>query len=185
MKKLFKILPLVLLVVTFSMATAQKAKEFILPIMGGNADDVKKLIDSGIDVNEKFNWGATHDITGLVFAVMLGRTEICRILIDAGADVHIKSSGGMTLLHTAAISSGDYKDVALLLIAKGLDVNAKMKYGEAKDATPLHVAAGKGNIKVAEELIGRKGFAESAYPATLGSSRRSQRSSRATERQRS
>lgn len=153
MKKAIAIVFLAFLVVTCLMGTAQKAKEYILPILGGKIDEVKRLIKAGVDVNEKFNWGATHDITALVFAVMLGRAEICKVLIDANADVSIKSSGGMTLLHQAAISSGDYKDVAELLIAKGLDVNAKMKYGETKDATPLHAAAGKGSIKVAEVLI--------------------------------
>lgn len=153
MKKAIATVLLAMLVVTFLMATAQKAKEYIMPILGGKIDEVKRLIKVGVDVNEKFNWGATHDITALVFAVMLGRTEICKVLIDAGADISIESARGMTLLHQAAFSSGDFKDVAEFLIAKGLDVNAKMKYGEAKDATPLHAAAGKGAIKVAEVLI--------------------------------
>ncbi len=153
MKKAIAIVLLAMLVVTFLMATAQKAKEFINPVLYGDIDEVKRLIKAGVDVNEKFNDGATHDITALVLAVLLGRAEICKVLIDAGANVSIKSSRGMTLLHNVAIPGGDYKDVAELLIAKGLDVNAKIKYGESKDATPLHVAAGKGNIKVAEVLI--------------------------------
>jgi cytohesin len=154
LKKAIAIVLLAILVVTFLMATAQKASEFIEPIFFGKIDEVKRLIKAGVDVNEKFNWGATRDITALVFAVMFAKAEICKVLIDAGADVNIKSTGDMTLLHHAAISSGDYKDVAELLIAKGLDVNAKTtKYGEAKDATPLHAAAGMGNINVAEVLI--------------------------------
>jgi ankyrin repeat protein len=154
MKKAIPIVLLAFLVLTFLNVTAQKAKEFILPIMGGNTDDIKGLIDSGIDVNEKFDWGATRDITALVFAVMLGQAEICEILIDAGADVNIKSSGGSTLLHHVAFSGGDYKDIAELLITKGLDVNAKItRSGEIKDATPLHLAAPKGNVLVAEVLI--------------------------------
>lgn len=154
MKKLLTFVLLAILIVTFLTAATQKAKEFILPIMGGKADDVNRLIDSGVDVNEKFDWGATRDITALVFAVMLGQTEICGILIDAGADVNIKSSGGTTLLHHVAFSGGDYKDIAELLIAKGLDVNAKItRSGEIKDGTPLHLAAPKGNVLVAEVLI--------------------------------
>lgn len=154
MKKSIVILLLAILVVTFLMATAQKASEFFEPIFFSKIDEVKKLIEAGVDVNEKFNWGANRDITALVLAVMFAKAEICKVLIDAGADVNIITTGHMTLLHHVAMSSGDYKDVAELLIAKGLDVNAKTtKYGEAKDATPLHVAAGMGNINVAEVLI--------------------------------
>ena len=154
MKRTLFILPLAFLVVTFQTVTAQKVEDFIVPILGGKIDEVKKLIKEGVNVNEKFDWGATGDITAMVFAVMLGRMEICNVLIDAGADVNIKTSGGLTLLHHGALSSGDYKDVVELLIAKGLDVNAKCtSYGESKDATPLHAAAGKGNVAVVEVLI--------------------------------
>ena len=154
MKKAISILFLAILAVTLLSATRPKAKEFIPLIMGGDIDDIKKLIDAGADVNDKFDFGATRDITALVFAVILGQAEICRVLIDAGADVNIISSGGMTLLHQVALSSGDYKETAELLIAKGLDVNAKhTSFGETKDATPLHVAAGKGNVSIAELLI--------------------------------
>lgn len=154
MKKVIAIVLLAFLVVPFQTVTAQKVEDFIVPILGGKIDEVKKLIKEGVDVNEKFDWGATGDITAMVLAVMLGRMEICNVLIDAGADVNIKTSGGLTLLHIGAISSGDYKDVVELLIAKDLDVNAKCtSYGEAKDATPLHAAAGKGNVAVVEVLI--------------------------------
>ena len=133
-------------------ATSQKATELMAPILGNDVENVKKLIRGGADVNEKFNFGATGKITALFLAVMLGRTEICNVLIDSGADVHIIVQG-MTLLHNVALSSGDYEGTAALLIAKGLDVNAKATYGDAKDATPLHIAAGKGNVSVARLLI--------------------------------
>jgi ankyrin repeat protein len=154
LKKSLIILLLAILVVTFLMAMSQKANDFFEPIFFGKIDKVKKLIEAGVDVNEKFNWGANRDITALVMAVMFAKVEICKVLIDAGADVNIITTGKMTLLHHAAMSSGDYKDVAELLIAKGLDVNAKTtEYGEARDATPLHLAVGMGNINIADVLI--------------------------------
>lgn len=133
-------------------ANSQKATEFMGPILGNEIEDVRKLISAGADVNEEFNFGATGKITALFLAVTLGRTEICMVLIDSGANVHIIVQG-MTLLHNVALSSGDYEETAALLIAKGLDVNAKVTYREAKDATPLHIAAGKGNVSVARLLI--------------------------------
>jgi ankyrin repeat protein len=150
MKKAMAIVLLAFLVVTFLMATAQKVEDFIFPVFLGKIDEVKRLIKAGVDVNEKFSWGASRDITALVLAVNFGRTEIYNILIDAGADVNIKTTGLMTLLHHVAISEGDYKDITELLIAKGLDVNAKTT---VIDLTPLHAAAGIGNINVAEVLI--------------------------------
>jgi ankyrin repeat protein len=154
MKKVMAIVLLALLSAAFLMATTQKAKEFIVPIFGGKIDEVDRLIKEGVDVNEKFGFGAMGDITALVLAVMLGRAEICNVLIDAGADVNIKSPEGVTLLHDVAFFSGDYKDIAELLISKGLDVNAKCThYGEILDATPLHLAAAKANGGVAETLI--------------------------------
>ena len=76
MKKVMETILLAFMVVTFQTVTAKKSKDFILLIMGGEIDEVKRLIKDGVDVNEKFDWGATRDITAVVFAVMLGRIEI-------------------------------------------------------------------------------------------------------------
>jgi ankyrin repeat protein len=152
MKKAIFIVLISIFAVSIQSAPRQKAQDFLVPILGGDINEVRRLINAGADVNGKFNFGATGDIPPLFLATMLGQTEICKILIDAGADVHVIIQG-MTLLHNVALSSGDYKEIAELLIVKGLDVNAKATYREARDATPLHVAAGKGNISIAALLI--------------------------------
>jgi len=158
MKKALSLGILFVLVVILPRAMTQKAEDFINPILGGEIDNVKKLIQSGANVNERFSFGATGPIPPLFLAVMLGRAEICGLLIDAGADIHVVIQG-MTLLHNVALSTGDEKETAELLrtaellIAKGLDVNARATGGEIKDATPLHAAAGKGNVSVARLLI--------------------------------
>jgi ankyrin repeat protein len=153
MKKAISIVALSVLAVFVQSATGQKAEKFMNPILGGDVKEVKKLIDAGADVNGKFSLGATGAVPPLFLATMLGQTEICKVLIDAGADVHFTADGGLTLLHNVCLSNGDYREVADLLIAKGLDVNAKMAYGEARDATPLTTAAAKGNVTIAELLI--------------------------------
>ncbi len=161
MKKSLLIIPMVLLVVTFSMANAQKnnlTKEMIGWITIDNVDEVKKLIAAGADLNEKFDFGASKDITILHLAVISGYSgtaDVLRLLIDAGADVNVKyeDGGNATLLHIVA-HYGDIKGAKTeLLIAKGLDVNAKIQGFMEKGKTPLHFAADKGNIKVAEVLI--------------------------------
>jgi len=156
MKKAIAIVLLAFLVVTFLAATVQKDEDLNKDLRGailfGNIDEVKRLIKAGVDVSKKFNLGASRNITPLYFAVSLGQADIGKLLIDAGADVNIKFEG-VNLLHVAALYGGN-KAVAELLIAKGLDVNQKCTAsGKAKDITPLHAAAGKDKIEVAEVLI--------------------------------
>jgi ankyrin repeat protein len=156
MNKSISIVLSVVLVVTFltaiSQETEEHGKKWTRAIMFGKIDEVNQLIQAGIDVNGRFDLGASRDITPLYFAVLMGNTDIAKLLIDAGANVDINFEG-VNLLHIAGLYAGN-KAVTELLIANGLDVNAKsIASGETKDATPLHAAAGKGNIEVAEVLI--------------------------------
>ena len=156
MKKAIAIALLAFLVVTFLAATVQKKEDLNKSLRGaillGKIDEVKRLIRAGVDVSKRFDLGASRNITPLYFAVSLGQADIVKLLIDAGADAN-KKFEGMNLLHVAALYGGN-KAVAELLIAEGLDVNAKCAArGRAKDITPLHAAAGKDNIEFAEVLI--------------------------------
>jgi len=155
MKKALAMVLLSILAVTFLTAISQdleeQGKKWMRAIMFGKIDEVNKLIEAGVDVNRKFDLGASRNITPLYFAVLMGEADIAKLLIDAGANVDEKFEG-VTLLHVAGIYGGN-EAVTELLIVNDLDVNAKCtSYGEAKDATPLHAAAGKGNVAVAEVL---------------------------------
>jgi cytohesin len=66
--------------------------------------------------------------------------------LDKGANVN-RRYGGMTPLHFAA--DGGHKEIAELLITKGVDVNAKNEWG----GTPLHYAAYWGSKEIAELLL--------------------------------
>ncbi len=144
------------MVVTFLTALSQEneeiGKKWTSAILFGKIDEVNQLIQAGVDLNVRFDLGASRDITPLYFAVLMGSHEIAKLLIDAGADVDINFTG-LNLLHISGLYAGN-KAVTELLIAHGLDVNAmSMASGETKGATPLHVAAGKGNIEATEVLI--------------------------------
>jgi ankyrin repeat protein len=157
MKKAIAIVLLTILVVTFLKATSKKKEELNKKlesmVMLGDIDEVKRLIKAGADVHHRFDFGATKDVTVIVFAVMSDTAEMVKVLIDSGANVNEKYEGDTTLLHLAC--RWDLNDTAVteVLIAAGLDVNAKINKGSLEGETPLHLSAAIGNMGVAEVLI--------------------------------
>jgi len=149
-----------------SQVVDKQGKEWINAILFGKADGISKLIEAGRDVNMRFDFGASRDITPLYFAVLMGEAEVSKLLIDAGADFKVDFDG-LSLLHVAGVYGGN-EAVAELLVSKGLDVNAKCTArGETLDATPLHAAAGKGNLGVAKVLISHGAELEAALSQNL------------------
>jgi ankyrin repeat protein len=82
-------------------------------------DDVRKLIDQGVDVNKP---GPGREGYGppIYQAVWNGYTEIVSLLINAGADINALHNGDTPLI--LAIAEGK-KEIAILLIEAGADVN--------------------------------------------------------------
>jgi len=117
---------------------------------GRNHEMVKLLIDRGANVKAIDD---THH-TPLHGA---SNKETAELLIDAGADVNAKTgSEGETLLFSAAWGAAQgasksyemYLNLAKLLIAKGADVNVKLKSGD----TILHKVARSYSEKHASEV---------------------------------
>ncbi len=97
----------------------------------GNIEEVRRLVESGVDVNVKDNDGRTP----LHFAAGLGYIEVVKYLISKGAYVNVKENAhGATPLHLAA-EFGQI-EVVKYLISKGAEVNVKDNYGN----TPLDYA---------------------------------------------
>ena len=151
----------------------------LLSIASGHADVVRVLIEAGVNINFRGNYGfaplmvaafngytetvkemlKATDVnvdlqdekgeTSLMFAARNGHLEIVVKLIEAGANVNLQSTYGETALMFAA-HSGHRKIVAELI--KGgtkAYVNLNNKAGE----TPLILAAMVGHTKVVQELI--------------------------------
>jgi len=80
MKKATSTVLLAFLVATFLTANSQEVEEhgkkWINAIMFGKIDEVNKLIEAGVDVNKRFDLGASRDITPLYFAVLMGDADI-------------------------------------------------------------------------------------------------------------
>ena len=117
---------------------------------GSHLEMIKLLIDRGANVkaiddthHTPLHWASNKETAGL--------------LIDAGADVNAKTlSDGETILYSAAWGAAQgspksgvmYMDLTKLLIAKGADVNVKLKSGE----TTLHEVARSYSEKHASEV---------------------------------
>ncbi len=110
----------------------------------GNAEEVRRLIAEGSDVNE------FDRVTGtpLHAAAVKGQLEVAEVLVAEGAA--IDDPAGIlraTPLHMAAL--GGNPDLVALLLAEGADVNAR----DGTLDTPLHFAADRGHTTIVELLI--------------------------------
>ena len=99
-------------------------------------DSVKTLLAAGADVNQTTNYGWSP----LLVATQNRYYKLGAYLLDHGADVNLTNKGGWTPLYLATdnrnIESGDYPvrkpdmdhlEYIKLLIAKGANVNARIK----------------------------------------------------------
>jgi uncharacterized protein len=128
-------------------------QELMKAAESGDAQEVRRLITAGADVNFTTEHGfrpllmavyyAHHDAarillvhgadvnyagfsegTALIFAAGSGHTELVSLLLGAGADVNLAlPRGGETALHVAIFS--DRTEVVQLLIQAGADVNQR------------------------------------------------------------
>ena len=119
----------------YSSPTAKKWSHFVEAVESGNVDDVKKLIEEGINVNL-----TRAGSTPLMIAASKGHTEIAGAIMQAGVNVNAKDDDSWTALHKAAFDQAETGIVDLLL-ESGVDIEAKNKSGK----TALQLAEEKGH----------------------------------------
>jgi uncharacterized protein len=96
-----------------------------------------------VDRHREDGWTALH------LASYYGHPAAVEVLLANGADVHLRSRNSMenTPLHAAVAARR--LEVVPVLLAHGIDVNAKQNGGW----TALHSAANNGDIKLIELLL--------------------------------
>jgi ankyrin repeat protein len=115
-------------------------KKLIEAVQAGDTEGVKAIINSGVNVNARTEFGETP-------LHLAQARNIADLLISKGADIHAKDDGfGMTPLFNAPV------EISKLLVSKGADVNAKGKNG----VTPLAWAVYWDAIEKIEFLISKE-----------------------------
>ena len=119
----------------------------------GDLNEVENLVDSGVDVNSSDQ----NRMTALHYAAMHTRCDVINSLISRGAEVDKADlKVGFSAIHWVVINafqkswSIDHLESSLTALTKaGCSVNAT----DLNYATPLHIAAQKGNRGVVQVLL--------------------------------
>jgi ankyrin repeat protein len=119
---------------------------FMEACRSGNLEQVKKLVEGGLDVNVRRHKGGR---TGLMLAAQKNRVDVVKFLLDKGADPNIQGGGsGKTALIRAA-ERGNY-DIFRALTDHGADLNFQAR-SNRKNA--LMKASEAGFVDVVKLLI--------------------------------
>ena len=111
----------------------------------GRTDQVRRLLDAGVDIDAKDRWGRS----GLIKACCSGQLTVAELLTDRGANTEQKDVRGMTaFIH--ACRAGHLEIVRLLLL-KGANPQAVNK--ESKSG--YYYASTRGHLPVREFLTSR------------------------------
>ena len=114
-------------------------------------DEVKGLIEEGVDVDSKGENGWTP----LLIAILKGNVGIVRLLLDHGANINYRPHNRYTAIHHAACHG---EETVRILIERGANLHVKNYLGK----TPLDYAKESFTATIIERAIkstkGKKGY---------------------------
>lgn len=97
----------------------------------GNTDEIKRLIENGLDINAQDDKGRT----ALICAADAGEFDCVEALIGMGANTYLTTTDGYNLLHACALNNN--VDLIKQLLANGHNINETDNNGN----NALHYAA--------------------------------------------
>jgi|GEM_PF-5657691 len=118
-------------------------------ISNDNPEMVKFLLDRGVDVNAREQYGIFHVIFPISKATSLNNLEMVKLLLDRGADVNPREPYVVFPISEAV--SLNNPEMVKLLLDRGADMNAR----DDKGRYPLYYAVKYNNIEAMEMLIKR------------------------------
>lgn len=121
------------------------AEAFIQSAAAGRVEDVRRLIDAGVDVNT----AVRGDGTALIIAAGVGHMELVQYLLGEGADVNLAVRGDGNPLIAAA--DGGHADIVELLLDRGARIDDIVP----GDENALMAAAAAGHEDTVALLIRR------------------------------
>ena len=144
-----KMVKALMMVIALSIPFASYAMEgeqqvqYTEALRDGNVKLVKKMLDSGVDVNEKFfAWSAIQ------IAANKGQLAVVKLLVQKGADVNYQHPmTKMTAFHLAAYEN--FPELVKFLAANGADLNAKLR----GDVSIVRAVRDTGNTKMVDLLL--------------------------------
>lgn len=141
--------------------SSNKNVDFLTATEKGDLNELRKILDSGIDIHTIDENGNT----ALHIAATRDYYEICKLLIENGADVNYRGLyNGVALADAAARG---YTNIVELLIENNADVNAQGTYG----ASPLSLAVSLGQYQTSKILL--ENGADPDLPDIMGDTPRS------------
>lgn len=118
-------------------------KDLMIAAKGGDEEEVRRLIEEGVDVNHQNEFGQSS----MMVASWEGHLGIVEALISAEADTNLQDGFGKSALHEAAVS-GQHA-IVHRLIPGGANINL----ADEEHRTPLHYAAMRGKRRIVEVLL--------------------------------
>ena len=108
----------------------------------GNAEQVKKLLDSGLNPNTK-----RQGVTAFGAAAKNGHVYVVELMLDHGSNIDVKDADGLTALSWAAVAGKI--EVVETLISRGAAIDAKAADG----LTPVARAIMSNQVEIVEMLL--------------------------------
>ncbi|WP_162918477.1 ankyrin repeat domain-containing protein [Taklimakanibacter deserti] len=126
------------------MAGPVAADDLTAAIKARDSEQVQALLRGGADSNRSSSYGGPINL-----AAALGPPEIVVALLDAGADPQMPGFGGMSPLHTAALSG--QPAITRILVQRGAQVDALDNLG--RTALLVYASGAAHNLDVLQILL--------------------------------